>query len=254
MRNAALMLAMLALSAPAAAVPTDVVVRVLSKDGKFIGSDMGGVRVTLRDAETGEVLAQGVTEGGSGETRRIMERPRRRGRALATEGAAAFRATLDLERPRRIEVSAYGPLVYPDAANRVTATQWVVPGRHIAAGDAWLLEMPGFFVQITPPPTAPFPLGPGGATIPITARVVMMCGCPTTPGGLWDASAYEIEGLLLRAGKVVARTPLVHTGKASEYAGAVVASEAGAYEAIAYAYDPRNGNTGVARAGVLVAP
>jgi len=36
-------------------------VRVLGKDSKFVGSSMGGARVILRDAETGEMLAQGVT-------------------------------------------------------------------------------------------------------------------------------------------------------------------------------------------------
>ena len=36
------------------AEPTDITVRVLSKDAKFVGTSMGGVRITLRDAETGE--------------------------------------------------------------------------------------------------------------------------------------------------------------------------------------------------------
>ena len=51
-----------AFSAAAHAEATDIVVRVLSKDAKFIGTSMGGMRVTLRDAHTGEILATGLTQ------------------------------------------------------------------------------------------------------------------------------------------------------------------------------------------------
>lgn len=53
--------------------PTEIVVRVIGKDSKFIGTSMGGMRITLRDAHTGELLATGVTVGGTGDTERIMQ-------------------------------------------------------------------------------------------------------------------------------------------------------------------------------------
>jgi hypothetical protein len=242
---------LLAASVPAVAVPTDITVRVLAKDGKFIGSSFGGVRVTIADADTGEVLAQGVTQGGEGDSARILEQPRKRGTALATADAASFHASIDIDRPRRVEVSAFGPLVYPQAANGVSSTQWVVPGRHISAGDAWLLEMPGLFVQIVPA-DAPVALAGGSAKVRVAAKVVMMCGCPLSPGGLWDSNRYEVAGSLLEAGKPVGETKLAYTGNASEFAGEIEVREPGAYEAMVYAYDPATGNTGVARASVLV--
>ncbi len=69
----------LALLVPAIALaePTEITIRVLSKDGKFVGTSMGGARVILRDADTGEILAQGVTAGGTGDTARIMHARRR---------------------------------------------------------------------------------------------------------------------------------------------------------------------------------
>lgn len=245
-------LAFLVPSLHAGAVPTDITVRVIAKDAKFIGSDMGGVRVTLTDADTGELLAQGVTEGGTGDSQRILEQPRRRGVAIATEDASAYHATIDLQRPRHVEVSAYGPLVYPDAANRVSSTQWVVPGKHITGGDAWLLEMPGFFVQVAPFTTPVALSGAANARVGIVAKVVMMCGCPTSPGGLWDSSRYEIEGSLLRSGRAVAQAALAPTANPGEYVGSVDVSEPGSYEAMVYAYDPADGNTGVGRAAVMV--
>jgi hypothetical protein len=251
MRNPCPLLLLLASSLPVAAVPTDITVRVIAKDAKFIGSSFGGVRVTITDVDSGEVLAQGVTQGGYGDTERILEQPRRRGVPLATEDAAAFHASIDIDRPRRIEVSAFGPLVYPQAANRVSSTQWVVPGKHVSAGDGWLLEMPGLFVQIAPP-DAPFRLEGGSASIPVAAKVVMMCGCALSPGGVWDSTRYEIAGSLLKGGKVVGETKLTYSGNASEFTGAVEVHEAGAYEAMVYAWDPENGNTGVGRASIVV--
>jgi len=38
-------------------MPTNIVIRIMAKDAKFVGTEMGGVQITLRDAETGELLA-----------------------------------------------------------------------------------------------------------------------------------------------------------------------------------------------------
>ena len=51
-------------TAPAIAEPTQVTVRVISRDAKFVGDGTGGARVTLRAAASGRVLASGTTTGG----------------------------------------------------------------------------------------------------------------------------------------------------------------------------------------------
>lgn len=137
---------------PTLAVPTDITVRVRAKDAKFVGDTMGGARVTIRDAETGELLAKGVTTGTTGDTSLIMKIVNPRGKPISDEKAAKFTATIDIDEPRLIEVSAYGPLANRQAANRVSATQWVVPGKHITGGDAWMIELPGFVVDVQAPP------------------------------------------------------------------------------------------------------
>jgi hypothetical protein len=143
------------LSIPAVgAEETRITVRILSKDAKFIGTSMGGARVVIRDVESGEILAQGLTRGGTGDTDLIMREDWQRHRPISSEGAAAFTAVIDLDEPRRLEVSAYGPLGQLQSANRVSATQWVVPGKHIEQGDAWLLVMPGFSVDLLAPAPA----------------------------------------------------------------------------------------------------
>lgn len=155
------------------AVPTHITVRVKTKDAKFLGTLMGGASVRLTDAQTGELLVQGLTVGGTGNTKQIMQTPVARGMPFSDESAAKFTATIDIEVPRLIEVSARGPLANPQAANTVSATQWVVPGKHITSGDAWMLELPGFAVDVIAP-TAAATFQGGAQDVTITANVVMM--------------------------------------------------------------------------------
>jgi hypothetical protein len=236
--------AALCVAAPAWGEPTNVTVRVLARDAKFIGTGVGGVGVTLKDADTGEVLAAGKTEGGTGDTGRIMRQDHKRGMPLASEGTAAFSATLDLDVPRRIEVTAIGPLGPPRAATRVSAVQWVVPGKHLTGGDGWVLEMPGFVVQAQAPP-ARVTLEGGAQAVNLVADVTMMCGCPIEPGGLWDANRYEVAALVRRDGKPAGRAPLHYAGTRNRFAGSLSVEAPGTYEATIYAYDPETGNTGV---------
>jgi len=157
--------------AQAMAVPTDVTVKVRTKDAKFLGTSMGGALITIKNADTDEILAKGITKGSTGNTKRIMISPVTRGVPISVK-AAEFAATIDIDEPTLVEVSAYGPLCQRQAANRVSATQWVVPGKHITGGDAWMLEMPGLVVDVLAPPThIKFK---GTTDVPIKANVTMM--------------------------------------------------------------------------------
>jgi hypothetical protein len=102
-----------------------------------------------------------------------MKTPVARGVPISDDSAAKFTATIDINEPRLIEVTAYGPMVNLQAANKVSATQWVVPGKHITGGDAWMLELPGFVVDVIAPP-APATLKGVPQDVIITANVVVM--------------------------------------------------------------------------------
>lgn len=239
-------LALLAAAAPAAhAEATPITVRVMSKDAKYIGSSMGGMHIVIRDAHTGAVLAQGLTQGGTGDTKRMMQDPIGRRAPLSDDKSAKFEAMLDLDVPRLIEVEAFGPLAQMQSAHKVTSTQWVVPGRGITGGDGWVLELPGFVVDVLEPP-AHVKLT-GVKSVGITANVTMMCGCPIEPKGLWDADKYEVKAILYRDGKAAGTFDLKYAGKTSQFAGAIPVDAAGLYDVTVYAYDPANGNTGVDR-------
>jgi len=232
-------------------VPTQLVVRVLAKDAKFVGSSMGGARVIVRDADSGEILAEGVTMGSTGNTARIMKEDWKRGGELSVEGSAKFATTLMLDRPRHLEISACGPQAQLQSANRVSVTQWVVPGKHLDQGDAILLVMPGFAVDILAP-AVHARVGAAPRSVRIEANVVMMCGCPIEPGGLWDADRFEVVAVLNQEGRTVAELPLEYAGITSRFAAEFGAEAAGAYEVMVYAYDPSNGNTGIDRTSFIV--
>lgn len=48
------------------AQPTKITVRAKAKDAKFIGTSVGGALILIRNADTGELLASGRTEGSTG--------------------------------------------------------------------------------------------------------------------------------------------------------------------------------------------
>lgn len=122
------------LPSPERAEPTTITVRAIAKGAKFVGTSMGGVSITIRDTLTGALLAQGVTQGTTGDTAKIMTTPHKRGEGIATPDAAHFTATVDITEPRLVEISAYGPLAQRQAAARVSITHRLRPGQAITGG------------------------------------------------------------------------------------------------------------------------
>ena len=51
---------------------TNFVVTVKAKDSKFIGTAAGGARVIIRDQRTGDIIANGITAGGTGDTDAVV--------------------------------------------------------------------------------------------------------------------------------------------------------------------------------------
>jgi len=233
----------------AQAVPTDIVVRVVANDAKIIGSGVGGVRITVRSLDTGEVLATGLQEGATGDTDRIMRAPRERDATVFdTEGAGAFRTSLALEGPTRVEIVAEGPLGTEHAMQRASRTLLLIPGEHMT-GEGIILVLNGFTVVIEEPTGDAVPTG---SELRVVANVTMLCGCPTQPGGLWDSDDYRIEARLLRNGQVVARTPMTYTGETSTYSGVLETDEAGTLQLQVMAVDAGRANAGLATREIRV--
>ncbi len=132
-------------------ISTEVIVRVVSKDAKIIGSGVGGAFVRIKNLETGEVLAQGKQEGGTGDTERIMVQLRRRGETLyGTPDGAFFQAVIYLDRPTQVEIYAEAPLAYPHSIQKGSKTLTLIPGKSVL-GEGVILELSGLIVNIQSP-------------------------------------------------------------------------------------------------------
>ena len=230
---------------------TRLSVRALTQDAKFIGTSMAGMAVVIEDADTGEILDTGVTEGTTGNTDRILFEDRGRYEARHTPGSAVYDAVLEIEKPRRVRVTVKGPIGQPQAMAEASSTRWVLPGRHVTGGDGWLLVVPGFAVDVLAPGAHRYFDGVPGS-VDVTANVVMICGCPTEPGGTWDADAIEVVATVTREGAEPVSYPLAYAGRQSTYTAPVAAEAKGVYQVLVTAFDPRNGNSGVDRTIFIV--
>ena len=219
-------------------------IRVVAHDAKIIGSAVGGARITVRNAKTGSLLAQGEQQGGEGDTRRLLLEPRARGASVFdTDGAAGFLAELELEEPTQIRIEAEGPLEMTDAIQRVSLTMFVVPGQDVL-GDGVILEMYGFTVELIEPKSDLTKAA--GKEVLVRARVTMLCACPTQPGGLWDSTDYTIESRIVREGEILQKVTLRYAGESSIYEGVIMVPES--VEGLSLqvlAMDAANGNFGV---------
>lgn len=229
-------------------LPTRVVTHVVTHDAKLIGSAVGGVRVIIRDVATGRVLAEGLHEGSTGDTKRIMQEPRRRGDTLfATADGARYEASILLAAPTMVEISAEGPLGYPDQMARATKRLLLLPGRDVG-GDGIVLELHGYLIDMLTPDTTR--ALSASVPLPVRARVRLLCSCPTQPGGLWEV--HDVIARLVRDGTVIREAPLAYAGEQSVYTGDLARVDPGAYVLEVIAATPGTATFGVVRRRVTV--
>ncbi|MDT0644181.1 hypothetical protein RM553_15195 [Zunongwangia sp. F363] len=227
---------------------TFITVRAKAKDAKFLGTSMGGARIVIRNAGTGKILAEGITEGGTGNTSKIMKQAHERNKPISEEGTAAFTTSLELEKPVFVTVEGYAPLNSKQAAITSSTQLWLLPGKNIT-GDGIVLEFPGFVVDILSPQT--HEAVSAAKPVEIKANIVMMCGCPITDGGIWNANQYEIKAVISSSGNQVKDIPL-KVGEKSSTFFAETRLNSGVYEIMVYAFDPVTGNSGLAKTNVIV--
>ena len=234
---------------PAVAVETHLTVRVLAHDAKFVGSAVGGVQVTISDTATGRVLASGLIRGGTGDTKRIMKTPRQRHMKLVHEQTTAgWTATLDLDRPTRVRITVRGPLGAGANVAELSRTLWLLPG-HDLTGDGVVFDMPGLIVRLVEP--QPHAFVPAGEPLTIEAHLTMMCGCPITPGGLWDADTMHVVAHIYdAAGREVESLEMKYAGQMNLFR-TTFTPPAGSYRVVITAAQDGTINTGVAIGGFV---
>jgi hypothetical protein len=227
---------------------TQLLVRVTASDAKIVGSGVGGVRITVRELASGRVLAEGIQEGGTGNTRTIMFAKERGGTIYDTDGAAGFLAELSIDEPTIVEIVAEGPLGTPDALRRSTKTMLMLPGQHVL-GEGVILEIQGFTVQMETPGDGPVARG---APFEVRGKVTMLCGCPTQPGGMWDSDDYRILIRASQGDRMLGEWPMEFAGETSWYTTEVTLDVTGDVDLTMIAMDASKGNFGMTDGKVTV--
>lgn len=221
------------------ATETNVMVRAKAVDAKYIGTSVGGVKVVVEDAETGEILDTGWINGGTGSTKTIIKEPITRGQIMTDDKTAGFLAKVDITSPRLLRFKLVGPYGYRQALQEATVTSWVIPGKDIL-GDGITLNMPGFIVDAWTRVLE-------GGKVELYTKASLLCGCPIYPDGPWDPKNYEATAILMQNEQKVAEFNLDFTGPVGLFTGKTTLKQNGHYKAIVYLFDKTTGNVGVDR-------
>lgn len=247
-----LLLLILAIASLSYATETTIIIRAKAKDAKFIGSSIGGAYVIVKNQMTGEILAQGKTEGATGNTTLIMNTPWERGGTLTDESTAKFMATVDINEPTFVTIEVFSPINNRQAQVHASTQLWLIPGKDII-GDGIVIEIPGFVVDILEPRTHQYisleQLENNICTI--RANLVMMCGCTISKGGIWDSEKIEISAIINKDGKHFTDLPLDFVSD-NLFEAHFTVENSGQYEVTVYAYDPATGNTGVDKVSYII--
>lgn len=221
------------------ATETKVMVRAKAVDAKYIGTSVGGVKVVIEDAETGEILDTGWIHGGTGSTKAIIEDPITRGQVMTDKKTAGFLAKLDISSPRLVRFKLIGPYGYRQSLQEATVTSWIIPGKDIL-GDGITLNMPGFIVDAW---TRVLEKG----TVDFYTKATMLCGCPIFKDGFWDPDNYEATAIIMQNDTKIKEVTLNFTGPVGLFSGKTTMKKSGHYKAIIYLFDKNTGNVGVDR-------
>jgi hypothetical protein len=188
--------------------PTTILVRVVGHGAMVLGREVGGARVTITDVATKQILATGIQQGEAGDQNQIMRTPRLMEEPhYSSRPAAAFTATFDLLHPTLVEVTAEGPLAYPESSQHASTTVWLVPGQD-TTNDGIVLRLYGYIVQIEHPQSGQ-PLIAKDDVI-LRASVRTLSGTLVRPHGDWDSRKIHIYGELMIGERILERLQLFY--------------------------------------------
>lgn len=243
-----------------------ILVRVQAKGGKFLGPDAGYSQVTLKQVDTGEVLAQGTASGGSGNLLPAFVPSATRQPVVTTQPsgaqsllwlsalpptippAAGFVATVDLAEPLLVSFTADALTDGQPNGHSVTETMWITPGADLTAEPGMVLVIPGLIVKVLTATVS-------GLELTVTAWVSMMCGCKIDPTLPWLPTEFAVTATVTDAtGQQVAQTTLAYQTTSTFGTSSPIAlpSGSGTYTVTVTAVQPAEANVGSGTATVSV--
>ncbi|MDE5436513.1 hypothetical protein KRE40_06450 [Elizabethkingia meningoseptica] len=234
------------------AIPTKIMIRAKARDAKFIGSSLGGAYVIVRNKVNQQILAEGKTTGGTGNTDLIMKTSKTRGTSIVDDQTAGFIANMDIYEPTFVSIEVISPFNNKQAQAKVSTELWVIPGKDIV-GDGIIMEIPGYIIDILKPRTHQYLSLSTIKDKPFQfqANIVMMCGCVIEKGGVWNSDEIEVKGILKKDGKYYKDIKMSWVST-NMFEGEETINSPGNYELTLYAYHEKTGNTGVDKVNYVI--
>jgi hypothetical protein len=149
---------------------------------------------------------------------------------------------LDITKPTLVRVDIRGPLSFPDTLQRASSERWLIPGQSAATGDGWVVELPGLAIRMAAGTPDVFRRGQPSK---LAAQVQLMCGCPITAGGMWDAAHYEVTAELRQRGAATERLSFGFVEAPGRFTADWTPTAGGRAELLIIARNRITGNTGV---------
>ncbi|WMS86288.1 hypothetical protein [Pleionea litopenaei] len=222
---------------------TPIKIYVLAHGAKFIGDKTDGATVEIRRSDNQQLLAQGITTGGTGNTTLIMKTDHATNMILTDDQTASFTTVLDIDKPTKITITARGPLSIKPRGAEVSTQVWLIPGKDFSQGNAITLSLRGFLIDAS--------VSSEQNSVQVETLITLMCGCPVEPEGLWNASDYQLNVALLKNDQLVEQKPLNFT-QDSQFEARFEGIEPGVYQVMITAFDPITANSGVQELSVTV--
>jgi len=245
---------------------TTVLVRVQARGGKFLGPDIGYSLITVRNAVTGALLAQGVATGDSGNLGAsysagasfdtVVTFPPAPAtpivQFLAPDSTtASFVATFDLDAPALVEISAAAMTNGIPNEHAISTRLWLWPGASLTQEPGLVLTLPGLNVEfITPGPSDK----PSGTSLDVSVWVTMMCGCeisdlpPNSKSGPWEwpQQEFDVQAMLFDTNGACVANQQLTLAATSIFGGTIANLQPAEYQLVVTALQPVGANTGLA--------
>lgn len=215
---------------------TDFMVTVKAPGGAFIGHDMGGSRIMIRDKNTGDLVLEGITNG-------------------SPDGNAKLQFSLELASPLPVTISATGPLAQPQSHVTVSKDMILIPGKDYTADGGIMLELPGYAVDVLNPAAGTQTKFDPKTPITLMVNVIDMSGQRVEKKSSLSPDDIAVEARIYKDLTLIAATPLSFTGQPGLYSFNLKMPVAGQYRIIVTAYNPKTKEAGMDITGfTLVKP
>lgn len=215
---------------------TNISVYVRSHDGKFIGTSMGGAHIRIANKMTGDVLAEGLTYGSTGNTDVIMAENKKRDEIIVDEDTASFDVSLDLMSPTPVTITATAPLGQPQSMVSTSVDYVLIPYKDYSSGNGIIIDLPGMSVDILTPMAGHKVEYNPEKPVTIMANVTKLCGCQIDESTHWPPERYDVEAHLFRGTNPIGVIPMRNLGQ-SQYAANLKIPVAGTYNITVTAFD-----------------